>query len=149
MFYVSSLVFSCVSISFVLDPPEVELKILPDFTIPEGETLTLQCNIVRGNPHVLDRVIWFQNGNLIRELPDSACSRKINKINGTAIKIDNQFCTADPTELIFENVRRFLSGNFSCSGANQVGQGRISYNEQLIVTCKYFYFKTAYEVHIF
>lgn len=102
------------------DPPTVELTMTPDQPIIEdkAENITLRCKVIVGNPPVLDKVFWFLDGGLLKELPD--CSNEA-------------LCDVDPDVLILENVGRTFLGNYSCQGMNTPGIGPRSADNDLIV----------------
>ena len=54
----------------VADAPEVEVTLqLSDESLVEGtfHNATVRCNLVDGNPFVMETVLWFLDGSLIME----------------------------------------------------------------------------------
>lgn len=92
----------------------------PDQPIIEdnAENVTLRCKVIVGNPPILDKVFWFLDGGLLKELPD--CSNP-------------SLCDVDPDVLILENVGRTFLGNYSCQGMNTAGVGPRSADNDLHV----------------
>ena len=151
-------------ICYISDPPTVQLRIEPEGPVSEEEqvNVTIYCDVVDGNPLELNRVSWFLNGDLIREFTDHECD-DLMEIGSGEMLSDNIFvneenadyvyaseyessgakdantylCDIDPTELILQDVRRDLQGNFTCAGGNLAGEGSSSETEELVVHCEY------------
>lgn len=83
--------------------------------------VTLTCRVIAGNPPELNKVIWFLDGGILKELPE--CND-----DG-----DDSFCGVDPDVLLLENVGRHFLGNYSCEGLNAAGWGNRSAENDLIV----------------
>ncbi|XP_076339232.1 hemicentin-1-like isoform X2 [Tachypleus tridentatus] len=92
----------------VLYPPSVEVIILPA-SVNEGDNknVSLLCDIVDGNPQNLIRTRWYKN----QELLDVTTGR----------------------EVVWQNIDRNFTANYSCEGENSAGWGDRSEPQELIV----------------
>jgi len=97
----------------VMYAPEVEVSLqLSDESLVEGtfHNATVRCNLVDGNPFVMETVLWFLDGSLIME----------------------QECYDSECELELEG-ERSETGNWSCQASNTVGVGAPSLPQHLQV----------------
>ncbi|GFS64759.1 neuromusculin, putative [Nephila pilipes] len=90
----------------VLFPPRVEATISPE-DVKEGNSISLFCDIVEGNPQNLLRVRWFKEDELLHETTER--------------------------EIVWVGVTRNSSGIYSCEGENAAGWGERSEEKELIV----------------
>lgn len=99
----------------------------------ERPNVTLNCQVIDGNPSVLVGVRWYLDGELLKELPDCP-------LNDSLIysMYDEDLCDVDPSKLLLEYVGRSFQGNYSCEGLNAAGWGPVSNGEELIIYCNYF-----------
>lgn len=118
--------------------PTVKLEMDPDSPIIEngGSNVTLYCNVVEGEPMPLQKVRWFLDGQLLKELPECPDNRPPG---GGADDDDDDdddeenLCGIDPSKMLLQNVGRDFRGNYSCEGLNQAGWGPRSDDEELVV----------------
>lgn len=94
----------------ILDPPVVEATISPE-DVKEGNSISLFCDLVDGNPQNLLRVRWFREDELLHETTER--------------------------EIVWVGVTRNSSGIYSCEGENAAGWGERSEENELIVKCKF------------
>ncbi|XP_047508894.1 hemicentin-2 isoform X6 [Pieris napi] len=107
----------------VLFKPQVRLIMNPESPILETDhkNVTLTCEVVSGNPSVLDEVIWYLDGEILKHLPEC---------NGT----DDNLCNeVDPSMLLLQDTTKSFHGNYSCKGKNYAGWGNESQNTELVV----------------
>ncbi|XP_022258440.1 B-cell receptor CD22-like [Limulus polyphemus] len=92
----------------VLYPPVVQVILLPT-SVNEGDnkSVTLVCDIVDGNPQNLIRARWYKNQERLDELTEK--------------------------EIIWQNLKRNFTANYSCEGENSAGWGDRSEPKELIV----------------
>ncbi|XP_071034421.1 hemicentin-1 isoform X2 [Parasteatoda tepidariorum] len=90
----------------VLFPPIVEATIAPE-DVKEGESISLFCDILEGNPQNLLRVRWYKEDELLHETTER--------------------------EIVWLGVSRNSSGIYSCEGENAAGWGEESEKKELIV----------------
>ncbi|GFR18010.1 b-cell receptor CD22 [Trichonephila clavata] len=90
----------------VLFPPRVEATISPE-DVKEGNSISLFCDIIEGNPQNLLRVRWFKEEELLHETTER--------------------------EIVWVGVTRNSSGIYSCEGENAAGWGERSEEKELIV----------------
>ncbi|XP_055947498.1 B-cell receptor CD22-like isoform X2 [Argiope bruennichi] len=90
----------------VLFPPVVEATISPE-DVKEGNSISLFCDIVEGNPQNLLRVRWFKEDEMLHETTER--------------------------EIVWVGVTRNSSGIYSCEGENAAGWGGRSEEKELIV----------------
>lgn len=97
----------------------------------ERPNVTLNCQVIDGNPALLVGVRWYLDGELLKELPDCP-------LNDSVIysMYDEDLCDVDPSKLLLEYVGRSFQGNYSCEGLNAAGWGPLSNGEELIIYCK-------------
>lgn len=96
-----------------------------DIIIENSESnVTLYCNVVTGNPSILQMVRWFLDGQILKELPECTDSYADE---------DDPLCGVNPNILLLENVGREFLGNYSCEGMNSAGWGSRSKDTELIV----------------
>ncbi|CAK1549321.1 unnamed protein product [Leptosia nina] len=107
----------------VLFKPQVRLTMSPESPILETDhkNVTLTCEVVSGNPSVLDEVIWYLDGEVLKHLPEC---------NGTDENLCNE---VDPSMLLLQDTTKSFHGNYSCKGKNYAGWGNESQNTELIV----------------
>ncbi|VVD03801.1 unnamed protein product [Leptidea sinapis] len=98
------------------DVPQVRLAMIPESPILETEhkNVTLACEVVSGNPQILDEVIWYLDGEILKQLPEC---------NGSD----------DPSMLLLQDTTKSFHGNYSCKGRNSAGWGNVSLNSELVV----------------
>ncbi|XP_041986040.1 uncharacterized protein LOC121738194 isoform X2 [Aricia agestis] len=107
----------------VLFKPQVRLTMSSPSPILEKEhrNVTLTCEVVSGNPAVLDEVIWYLDGEVLKHLPEC---------NGT----DDALCNeVDPSMLLLQDTTKSFHGNYSCKGKNYAGWGNESEKAELVV----------------
>ncbi|XP_049882023.1 hemicentin-1 isoform X7 [Pectinophora gossypiella] len=110
----------------VLFKPQVKLTMSSPSPILETDhkNVTLTCEVVSGNPQILDEVIWYLDGEVLKHLPE--CS------NGT--QEDNSLCNeVDPSMLLLQDTTKSFHGNYSCMGKNTAGWGNESAKTELVV----------------
>lgn len=121
----------------------------------QQKNVTLSCDVVSGNPPVLDAVRWFLDGIILKELPE--CPTGImSSGNGTSSAIStntdgdddgnndgsdeviliNELCDIDPSKLMLQAVGRGFEGNYTCQAHNGAGWGKMSPPTRLHVYCK-------------
>ncbi|KAI5639567.1 immunoglobulin domain-containing protein [Phthorimaea operculella] len=109
----------------VLYKPQVRLVM--DAVSPILETdhknVTLTCQVVDGNPPVLDEVTWFLDGQILKQLPEC---------NGTQGE-DNLCNEVDPSMLLLQDTTKSFHGNYSCQGRNLADWGPKSEETELVV----------------
>ncbi|CAH0718634.1 unnamed protein product, partial [Brenthis ino] len=107
----------------VLFKPQVRLTMSSPSPILETDhkNVTLTCEVVKGNPPVLDEVIWYLDGEILKHLPEC---------NGT----DDNLCNeVDPSMLLLQDTTKSFHGNYSCKGKNYAGWGNESEKTELVV----------------
>lgn len=92
----------------VLYSPTVAAVVSPPF-LEEGygTRVTLSCNVLEGNPGSLRRVRWHRDGELLNETTERV--------------------------IVWMDVMRNFTGNYSCQGENDAGWGPISDTQELAV----------------
>ncbi|XP_072934034.1 uncharacterized protein nrm isoform X6 [Epargyreus clarus] len=107
----------------VLFKPQVRLTMSSPSPILEREhkNVTLTCEVVSGNPPILDEVIWYLDGEVLKYLPDC---------NGTDESLCNE---VDPSMLLLQDTTKSFHGNYSCKGKNYAGWGNESQTTELVV----------------
>ncbi|CAH2233329.1 jg6242 [Pararge aegeria aegeria] len=103
--------------------PQVRLTMSSPSPILENDhkNVTLTCEVVTGNPSILDEVIWYLDGEILKHLPEC---------NGT----DDNLCNeVDPSMLLLQDTTKSFHGNYSCKGKNYAGWGNESEKTELIV----------------
>merc|ERR1719270_121329 len=100
----------------VFYPPVVSIRMEPKMPVNElaKTNVTLFCDILEGNPPLLNSVQWFMDGDLLKQLPQ--CDTDTS----------NDLCDIDPSKLLLEEVSRHFHGNFSCIGSSEAGQSNMS-----------------------
>ncbi|CAL4089282.1 unnamed protein product, partial [Meganyctiphanes norvegica] len=108
--------------------PQVQVLLDPVEPVSEDDrvNVTLICDVQRANPEILQRVRWYLDGVLLKELPE--CDG-----NETMYGSDSSLCDIDPSRLLLENVFRDFHGNYTCEGMNDAGWGPRSNDGELIV----------------
>ncbi|KAJ0170414.1 hypothetical protein K1T71_013785 [Dendrolimus kikuchii] len=109
----------------VLYKPQVRLTMSSPSPILETDhkNVTLACEVVSGNPPLLDEVIWYLDGEVLKHLPDC---------NGT--DGDDNLCNeVDPSMLLLQDTTKSFHGNYSCKGKNYAGWGNESQKTELVV----------------
>ncbi|XP_075987593.1 neuromusculin isoform X7 [Anticarsia gemmatalis] len=109
----------------VMFKPQVHLKMEPASPILETDhkNVTLTCEVVSGNPNILDQVIWYLDGEILKHLPEC---------NGT--DGDESLCNeVDPSMLLLQDTTKSFHGNYSCKGKNYAGWGNESAKAELVV----------------
>ncbi|XP_052742760.1 uncharacterized protein LOC112046705 isoform X2 [Bicyclus anynana] len=107
----------------VLFKPQVRLTMSSPSPVLENDhkNVTLTCEVVTGNPSILDEVIWYLDGEILKHLPEC---------NGT----DDNLCNeVDPSMLLLQDTTKSFHGNYSCKGKNYAGWGNESDKTELIV----------------
>ncbi|CAB3242555.1 unnamed protein product [Arctia plantaginis] len=109
----------------VMFKPQVRLKMEPASPILETDhmNVTLTCEVVSGNPNVLDEVIWYLDGEILKHLPEC---------NGTDGE-ENLCNEVDPSMLLLQDTTKSFHGNYSCKGKNYAGWGNESAKAELVV----------------
>ncbi|RVE43417.1 hypothetical protein evm_011931, partial [Chilo suppressalis] len=109
----------------VLYKPEVKLTMSSPSPILETEhkNVTLTCEVVTGNPALLDEVIWYLDGEVLKHLPEC---------NGTDGE-ENLCNEVDPSMLLLQDTTKSFHGNYSCKGKNVAGWGEESSKTELVV----------------
>ncbi|XP_013161702.1 PREDICTED: hemicentin-1 isoform X3 [Papilio xuthus] len=107
----------------ILYKPQVRLNMSAQSPILETEhrNVTLTCEVVSGNPPVLDEVIWYLDGEILKHLPEC---------NGTNDSLCND---VDPSMLLLQDTTKSFHGNYSCKGKNYAGWGNESAKTELVV----------------
>nr|XP_032524360.1 uncharacterized protein LOC116775581 isoform X1 [Danaus plexippus plexippus]XP_032524361.1 uncharacterized protein LOC116775581 isoform X1 [Danaus plexippus plexippus] len=107
----------------VLYKPQVRLTMSSPSPILEREhkNVTLTCEVVSGNPSILDEVIWFLDGEVLKHLPEC---------NDTDALLCNE---VDPSMLLLQDTTKSFHGNYSCKGKNYAGWGNESEKTELVV----------------
>ncbi|XP_076322359.1 hemicentin-1-like isoform X2 [Tachypleus tridentatus] len=92
----------------ILYPPAVQATVSPA-TVNEGEdgSVSLTCDIVDGNPQNLLRVRWYKDDELQNEVTEK--------------------------EIVWQNISRNFTANYSCEGENAAGWGNHSEAKELVV----------------
>ncbi|XP_069363172.1 uncharacterized protein nrm isoform X6 [Maniola hyperantus] len=107
----------------VLFKPQVRLTMSSPSPVLENDhkNVTLTCEVVTGNPSILDEVIWYLDGEILKHLPEC---------NGT----DDNLCNeVDPSMLLLQDTTKSFHGNYSCKGKNYAGWGNESEKTELVV----------------
>ncbi|CAH2098777.1 unnamed protein product [Euphydryas editha] len=107
----------------VLYKPQVRLTMSAASPVLETEhrNVTLTCEVEFGNPPLLDEVVWYLDGELLKHLPEC---------NGT----DDTLCNeVDPSMLLLQDTTKSFHGNYSCKGKNYAGWGNESEKTELVV----------------
>ncbi|XP_060807894.1 hemicentin-1 [Amyelois transitella] len=89
----------------------------------DHKNVTLTCEVVTGNPAILDEVIWYLDGEILKHLPEC---------NGTDGG-ENLCNEVDPSMLLLQDTTKSFHGNYSCKGKNQAGWGGESNKTELVV----------------
>ncbi|KAL4714921.1 hypothetical protein ACJJTC_016662 [Scirpophaga incertulas] len=79
--------------------------------------------VVTGNPPLLDEVVWYLDGELLKHLPEC---------NGTDGE-ENLCNEVDPSMLLLQDTTKSFHGNYSCKGKNVAGWGDESSKTELVV----------------
>ena len=107
----------------------------------DRRNVTLICDVISGNPEVLNSVKWFMDGVLLKQLPMCHNELEYDIIVGNGQhSIDNDeedLCDIDPSKLLLEHVTKLFHGNFSCEATNDAGWSERSPEAQLEIHCKY------------
>ncbi|EEC08328.1 neuromusculin, putative, partial [Ixodes scapularis] len=95
----------------ILYSPTVSAVVSPPF-LEEGygTRVTLSCNVLEGNPGSLRRVRWHRDGELLNETTERV--------------------------IVWMDVMRNFTGNYSCQGENDAGWGPVSDTQELAVFCE-------------
>ncbi|KAG5898346.1 hypothetical protein JTB14_034328 [Gonioctena quinquepunctata] len=117
----------------VLHAPDVEVIISPSTPVKsvDKSTVTLLCNVTSGNPSVLQKVRWFLDGDIMKELPE--CNYSSIDVNGTTEMNGGPFCSLDPSIMSLQTVDETFAGRYTCQGYTVSGWGPVSEPEELIV----------------
>ncbi|XP_063898405.1 hemicentin-2 isoform X13 [Helicoverpa armigera] len=109
----------------VLFKPQVRLTMSSPSPILETDhkNVTLTCEVVSGNPPILDEVIWFLDGEVLKHLPEC------NDTEGE----ENLCNEVDPSMLLLQDTTKSFHGNYSCKGKNYAGWGNVSAKTELVV----------------
>ena len=117
---------------------------IPDGAVKENDeaNVTLYCNIIDANPSALQRVRWYANSSLLKELPD--CNEtnvghiylciKLYRYFMIIMCLQEDFCNIDPSKLLLESIGRGFAYNYSCEGFNAAGWGPRSDEKELVVS---------------
>ncbi|KAF9809315.1 hypothetical protein SFRURICE_015589, partial [Spodoptera frugiperda] len=105
--------------------PQVRLTMSSPSPILETDhkNVTLTCEVVSGNPPILDEVIWFLDGEVLKHLPEC------NDTEGE----ENLCNEVDPSMLLLQDTTKSFHGNYSCKGKNYAGWGNVSAKTELVV----------------
>ena len=129
-------------IQTISDKPEVVLHMSPSSPISELDrrNVTLFCDVISGNPEILNSVKWFMDGVLLKQLPMCHNELEYDIIvgNGHHSPDDDEddLCDIDPSKLLLEHVTKLFHGNFSCAATNDAGWSERSHEAQLEIHCK-------------
>ncbi|KAM3956997.1 neuromusculin isoform 1-T1 [Aphomia sociella] len=109
----------------VLYKPQVRLTMSSPSPILETDhkNVTLTCEVMTGNPPILDEVIWYLDGEILKHLPEC---------NGTDGE-ENLCNEVDPSMLLLQDTTKSFHGNYSCKGKNYAGWGNESQKTELVV----------------
>ncbi|KAL4702256.1 hypothetical protein ACJJTC_005492 [Scirpophaga incertulas] len=109
----------------VLYKPQVRLTMSTPSPVLETDhkNVTLTCEVVTGNPPLLDEVVWYLDGELLKHLPEC---------NGTDGE-ENLCNEVDPSMLLLQDTTKSFHGNYSCKGKNVAGWGDESSKTELVV----------------
>ncbi|CAH0598757.1 unnamed protein product [Chrysodeixis includens] len=109
----------------VLFKPQVRLTMSSPSPILETDhkNVTLTCEVVSGNPPLLDEVIWYLDGEVLKHLPEC------NDTEGE----ENLCNEVDPSMLLLQDTTKSFHGNYSCKGKNYAGWGNESSKTELVV----------------
>nr|XP_053621032.1 hemicentin-1 isoform X6 [Plodia interpunctella] len=109
----------------VIFKPTVRLSMSSPSPVMEEDhkNVTLTCEVITGNPSILDEVIWYLDGEVLKHLPEC---------NGTDGE-ENLCNEVDPSMLLLQDTTKSFHGNYSCKGKNQAGWGGESNKTELIV----------------
>jgi hypothetical protein len=90
--------------SYFSDKPQVRLVMSSPSPILETDhkNVTLTCEVETGNPPVLDEVIWYLDGEVLKHLPEC------NGTEGEGMVSIYLYFLNDYTELIMLNVRLYV-----------------------------------------
>ncbi|XP_075749425.1 hemicentin-2 isoform X1 [Rhipicephalus microplus] len=92
----------------ILYVPTVAAVVSPPFLEEgPGTRVTLSCNVLEGNPGQLRRVRWHRDGELLNESTERV--------------------------VVWADVMRNATGNYSCQGENDAGWGPVSDTQELAV----------------
>lgn len=92
----------------ILYAPTVAAVVSPPFLEEgPGTRVTLSCNVLEGNPGQLRRVRWHRDGELLNESTERV--------------------------VVWADVMRNATGNYSCQGENDAGWGPVSDTQELAV----------------
>ncbi|XP_013145690.1 PREDICTED: uncharacterized protein LOC106108902 isoform X2 [Papilio polytes] len=107
----------------ILYKPGVRLQMSARSPLLETEhrNVTLSCEVASGNPPLLDEVIWYLDGEMLKHLPEC---------NGTNDSLCND---VDPSMLLLQDTTKSFHGNYSCKGKNVAGWGDESAKTELVV----------------
>lgn len=113
-------------------PPSVEVIITPSNPVKERDQsdVTVECEVISGNPSNLTSVRWYLGTDMLMQLP--YCNYTYNE-NGEPIGNGGKFCDVNATVLSLENVAQSMAGNYTCQGMNVAGWGPESEPSELIV----------------
>ncbi len=105
------------------------LRMDPPSPVSESDrvNVSLFCDVVDGNPPVLDSVKWFMDGVLLKQLP--LCDDLDDESS-------SELCDLDPSMLFLEHVSRSFHANYSCQGSNDAGWSETSDEKELKIYCE-------------
>ena len=144
----------------ILYKPTVRLTMDPDEPVREQDqqNVMLSCDVISGNPSVLDSVRWYLDGIILKELPEcppglTSSGNATSGLSSAFGKNDldgeddeegedevvsfNELCDIDPSKLMLQAVGRGFEGNYTCQAHNSAGWGRMSESSKLHVHCKW------------
>ncbi|GBP62109.1 Hemicentin-2 [Eumeta japonica] len=92
------------------------------------ENVTLTCAVEAGNPMELEEVVWYLDGQVLKQLPEC------NGTSGGNSEESSNLCNeVDPSMLLLQDTTKSFHGNYSCQGKNSAGWGPESRKEELVV----------------
>ena len=105
----------------------------------------LRCELANGHPGHLTNVSWYRDGVPINSHPFVSCdmseyelsddSELFPDITDDNIKDDNDSCRGEAV-VTLSLLDRYDTGDYSCHGTNEAGDGDISNFASLNVQCK-------------
>ena len=132
-------------IPFLLDPPSVYVVLSPEVIVEEDpyNVVILRCELANGHPGHLTNVTWYKDGVPINNHPFVSCDMSEYELSDDselfsdtpADTIDDDTCRGESV-VTLSLLDRYDSGDYSCHGTNEAGDGDISNFASLNVQCK-------------